>query len=78
MAAIAFERVIERVFSALKAGDFLLGERLSAADILFASIFQWYRDFAPRCAELDAWLERLAARPAAKRAIKIDAVSPAN
>lgn len=74
IAAKAFERVIERVFSALRAGKFLLGERFSAADILVASIFQWYRDFAPACVELDLWLERLAARPAARRAMEKDEI----
>jgi len=70
--ARAFDRVINRVYSALKAGEYLLGERFSAADILVASIFQWYRDFAPASAELDAWLEKLATRPAAKRAMEKD------
>lgn len=71
-AAKAFGRVIERVDSALKPGEYLLGERFSAADILVASIFQWYGDFASPCAERDAWLEKLTARPAAKRAMEKD------
>ena len=36
----AYERVVSRVFSALKTSPFLLGAHFSAADILVASPFQ--------------------------------------
>jgi glutathione S-transferase len=78
IAAVAFDRVIRRVFLALEAGDYLLGESFSAADILFASLFQWHRDLAPESDDLDAWLERLAVRPAAQRATEKDILSSAN
>jgi len=71
-AAQAFDRVLKRVFAAVEAGPYLLGEQFSAADILVVSLFQWYRDMVPENARLDAWLERLAARPAAKRAAQLD------
>jgi glutathione S-transferase len=72
-AAKAYDRVIARVYSALKADAFLLGDSFGAADVLVSSIFAWFRDVVPPCAELDGWLERLAARPAAKRALRKDA-----
>jgi glutathione S-transferase len=74
VAAKSFDRVIKRVYSTLKVSKFLLGERFSAADILVASIFQWYRDLAPACVELDNWLASLATRPALMRAIDKDEI----
>lgn len=68
LAAKAYDRVIARVYSALKENAFLLGHSFSAADVLVSSIFEWFWDLVPPCAELDDWLERLAARPAARRA----------
>ena len=72
-AAKADDRVIARVYSALKAGAFLLSDSFSAADVLVSSIFAWFRDAVPPSAELDDWFERLAARPAATRALGKDA-----
>ena len=66
-------RVNARVVSALAAGPYLMGQRFSAADILVSSPYAWIRDFGPVSAAIDAWLERLAARPAAIRAAKLDA-----
>jgi glutathione S-transferase len=68
----AFDRVLKRVFAAVESGPYILGEQFSAADILVASQFQWYREMVPENARLDAWLERLSARPAAKRAAALD------
>ncbi|MFC5437763.1 glutathione S-transferase family protein [Rhodanobacter umsongensis] len=73
LAAKAYDRVIARVSSALKADAFLLNDSFSAADVLVSSIFEWFRDAVPPYAELDDWLERLAARPAARRALAKDA-----
>jgi glutathione S-transferase len=70
--AKAFDRVLRRVFSALEAGPHIMGERFSAADILVASPFQWYRTLVPPSTLLDEWLQRLAARPAAIRAAHLD------
>jgi glutathione S-transferase len=72
-AARSFNHVIARVYSALKADAFLLGDSFSAADVLVSSIFKWFRDAVPPCTVLDEWLERMAARPAARRALERDA-----
>jgi len=73
IAAIAFDRVIRRVRSALSSNAFLTGGDFSAVDIFFSSIFRWNRALVPSCGELDLWLARLAERPAAKRALAKDA-----
>lgn len=65
-------RVGKRVLTALSRGHFLLGDQFTAADILVSSPYQWLRDFGPPSAQIDAWLARLAARPAAIRAAERD------
>jgi glutathione S-transferase len=66
-------RVVERVSRALGHGPYLLGEQITAADILVSGPFEWDPEFAPQNRAIDAWLSRLAARPAAKRAAEKDA-----
>jgi glutathione S-transferase len=67
-----YERMIQRVLSALSSGEYLMGKQFSSVDILMSSPFQWIRDFGPPSREIDGWLERLAARPAAQRAEALD------
>jgi glutathione S-transferase len=62
-----------RVLAALRAGPYLLGERFSGADLLFASMAQWSRDSLPKDPLVDAWLARVNARPALARAFACDA-----
>ena len=50
-----------------------MGERFSAADILFASLLQFARQMLPPHGEYDEWLDRLKARPAFQRAMAKDA-----
>lgn len=47
---------------ALDRGDYLLGDRYSAADLLVASPYLWLPDFVPDDGVIKAWLERCAAR----------------
>lgn len=67
------DRVHRRVLTALANGPYVLGERFTAADVLVCSPYQWLRDFGPPSSAIDAWLTRLAARPAAIRATERDA-----
>jgi glutathione S-transferase len=66
------ERVHQRVLTALANGEYLLGDRFTAADVLVSSPYQWLRDFGPPSSSIDGWLARLAARPAAIRAAQRD------
>jgi glutathione S-transferase len=67
-------RVGKRVTSALSIAPYLMGERFTAVDVLVSAPFQWIREFGPVSQDLDAWLKRLAARPAALRAAERDAL----
>lgn len=42
---------------------YLLGERFSAADLLVQSPYMWFPDGAPKDAKVQAWIDRVAARP---------------
>jgi len=59
----------------LRAGPWLLGERFSAADILWGSALKWMTAFGlvPKLPEIVGYVERAAARPAARRAADADA-----
>ena len=57
-----------RVLAALRAGPYVLGERFSGADVLVASVGHFARNMLPADGLVDAYLERIAARPALARA----------
>lgn len=42
---------------------YLLGARFSAADLLVQSPYMWFPDGAPKDAKVQAWIDRVAARP---------------
>lgn len=63
-----YEGAMARLTKALKAGDFLLGSKFSAADILVSSAVQWMRQQFPDDAVFDRYTERCTTRPAFKRA----------
>jgi glutathione S-transferase len=65
-------RVVGRVEAALSSGPFLMGEALTAADVLMSGPFEWDPQMAPNSASIQAWLKRLSDRPAAKRAAERD------
>jgi len=69
----AYEQTTARFTKALKAGDYLLGPKFSAADILWGSAVQWMRAQFPEDKVYDRYVERLAARPAYKRGEAKDA-----
>ncbi|MES2034249.1 MAG: glutathione S-transferase, partial [Pseudomonadota bacterium] len=64
----AYEIMCQRLRDALATGPWLLGERFSAADILFISLLDFARQMLPDDAVFDDWLERARARPAYQRA----------
>jgi glutathione S-transferase len=58
----------------LRAGPYLLGERFSAADILWGSALGWTTAFklVPELPEITAYMERVNGRAAARRASQLD------
>lgn len=52
-----------RISAALARGDWLMGERFTAVDVMIGSALQWARAALPESAVLDAYLARLADRP---------------
>ncbi|MCB1348299.1 MAG: glutathione S-transferase family protein [Paracoccaceae bacterium] len=53
--------------------SYLLGDRLSAADLLVQSPYMWFPDGAPKDAKVQAWIDRVAARPSYAWATRFEA-----
>jgi glutathione S-transferase len=70
-----YDTMLATVAKQLRAGDFLLGERFSAADVLWGTALTWMTMFklVPELPEIMAYVERVKARPAAQRAARADA-----
>ncbi|NUZ06885.1 glutathione S-transferase family protein [Piscinibacter koreensis] len=70
-----FDSVIKTLDDQLGKGPWLLGERFSAADVLWGSALRWTTMFklVPVTPAIGAYIERYAARPAVARAAERDA-----
>lgn len=66
-----------RLMEALWAGPWLMGDRFTAADVMIGSTLAWVRPLLPDSPLFDAYLARLAARPAGGRARDRDGIVPA-
>jgi glutathione S-transferase len=66
------EEIGARIAEALAKGPWLLGERYSAADLLLASPFVWYPPFMLDVPAIHDWVERVKARPAQARTMKME------
>ena len=71
-----YDTMLATFTAPLRAGPWLLGERFSAADVLWGSALGWMTAFGlvPQLPEIVAYVERAAARPAARKAAAADAV----
>ncbi|HEU0223683.1 MAG TPA: glutathione S-transferase [Paracoccaceae bacterium] len=56
-----------RILKALGEGDYLLGDRFTAPDVIFASMGLWMRNLLPAGASVDRYLESCRGRPALAR-----------
>lgn len=74
----AYDALDERLRSTLEKTPWLLGDRFSAADILFISLLQFARQMLPPHRVYDDWLARANARPALARALGKDDVPAAS
>ncbi|HSC84133.1 MAG TPA: glutathione S-transferase family protein [Pseudomonas sp.] len=70
-----YETMLATLVAQLDAGPYLLGERLSSADILWGIALRWTVGFGlvPELPVIKAYVERLAARPAVAKVAALDA-----
>jgi glutathione S-transferase len=69
-----YDTMLGTLVQQLRAGPYLLGERFSAADVLWGTALAWTTAFklVPELPEIMAYIERVSSRPAAKRASMAD------
>lgn len=70
-----YDTVIETLVAQLSKGPWLLGERFTAADILWGTALRWTTGFGivPKRPEITDYIERVTAHPAFLRAAGLDA-----
>jgi glutathione S-transferase len=70
-----FDTMLATLTRQLRAGPYLLGERFSAADVLWGTALGWITMFklVPELPEIMAYIDRVSSRPAARRAAEADA-----
>jgi glutathione S-transferase len=70
-----FDTMLATLTRQLRAGPYLLGERFSAADVLWGTALGWTTMFklVPELPEVMAYIDRVGSRPAARRAAEADA-----
>jgi len=70
-----YETMLKTLTDQLAAGPFLLGERFTAADVLWGTALRWTTMFklVPETPVITGYVGRVTARPAVARAAKIDA-----
>lgn len=71
-----YDAVNARILTALEHGPYLMGHRFTAVDVMIGSAMAWGRDFGPKSALMDAWLERISARAANLSAVAKDGTMP--
>ena len=69
----SYDDMIRRLDGALTDRAYVLGDRFSTVDVLMGSALQFARGLFPDNPAYDAYAERMAARPALKRALEKDA-----
>jgi glutathione S-transferase len=70
-----YETMLKTLSDQLAAGPFLLGERFTAADVLWGTALRWTTMFklVPETPVITGYVGRVTSRPAVARAAKIDA-----
>jgi glutathione S-transferase len=69
-----FDTVMSVLADAVSQGDYLLGERFTAADVVVGSAVRYGMmfDIFPKTPEFEAYVSRLTARPALQRSMARD------
>lgn len=70
-----YDTVIQVLVDQLSRGDYLLGDTLNAADLLWGTALKWTTEFGivPKLPAITAYMARVAAHPAVVRAGALDA-----
>ncbi|MFD0987495.1 glutathione S-transferase family protein [Methyloligella solikamskensis] len=70
----SFDLVLDVLREAVSEGEYLLGDRFTAADVVLGSTLRWGMMFGllHQMQELEAYVERLVARPALQRTLSLD------
>ena len=70
-----YDTMLKTLFDQLERGPWLLGDRFTAADVLWGTALRWTTMFklVPETPVVQAYIERVGSRPAAVRAAKADA-----
>ncbi len=70
-----YETMLKTLTDQLATGPYLLGERFTAADVLWGTALRWTTMFklVPETPAVTAYIARVTSRPAVARAAKIDA-----
>jgi glutathione S-transferase len=70
-----YDTMLATLTQQLRAGPYLLGERFSAADVLWGTALGWTTSFklVPALPEIAEYITRVTSRPAARRAAAADA-----
>jgi glutathione S-transferase len=70
-----YDTMLSTLTQQLRAGPYLLGERFSAADVLWGTALAWTTAFklVPALPEIAQYIARVTSRPAAQRAAAADA-----
>jgi glutathione S-transferase len=70
-----YDSVIETLVAQLSHGDYLLGDTLTAADLLWGTALRWTTEFGivPRLPAIVAYMDRVGEHPAVVRAGELDA-----
>lgn len=70
-----FDTMFKTLTDQLAKGPYLLGDRFSAADVLWGTALRWTTQFGlvPATPVIQAYIERVTSRPASVRAAAIDA-----
>lgn len=70
-----YDTMLKTVVDQLEKGPYLLGERFSAADVLWGTVLNWTTMFklVPELPVIRAYIDRVLARPGVQRAAALDA-----
>lgn len=71
-----YDDVVARLLGALTEGPYLMGERFTAVDVMIGAALAWGREHLPESALIDAYMERVLARPANAQATAKDGTPP--
>jgi glutathione S-transferase len=69
-----YETMLATLVAQLERGDYLLGDRLTAADLLWGNALRWTTMFGmvPKLSAISAYMDRVCAHPAFARAAELD------